>query len=126
MNTVQLPETAVGPFVLDATLVGGELTVHLRGNADLRAIEPLGRYLAAVHEEIQRLKLPGVTMDFRQLEFMNSSCFKEFVTWINWVRAMPQAEQYKISLLADPKMHWQRRSLNALHCFATTLVSLQS
>ena len=57
---------------------------------------------------------------------MNSSCFKSFVTWISDVSELEPDKQYKIRLLSKPEMHWQRRSLHALRCFAVDLISIET
>jgi hypothetical protein len=51
---------------------------------------------------------------------MNSSCFKAFITWIDTVKNA--SRPYRIRLLADPSLHWQRRSLEALRRLATGIV----
>ena len=66
-----------------------------------------------------------VAVDLRGLEFMDSSCFKTFVTWVSSVRDLPPGGQYKIVFFSDPKRHWQARSLGALACFAVDLISIQ-
>jgi hypothetical protein len=65
-----------------------------------------------------------VRCDFRRLGFMNSSCFKSFVVWIDTVKNAPIA--YKISFLTDPNLHWQRRSLEALRRLAVNVVSIEA
>jgi hypothetical protein len=55
--------------------------------------------------------------------FMNSSCFKAFVTWIDSVKT--DSRQYRIVLLANSELHWQRRSLEALRRLAIGVVSVE-
>jgi hypothetical protein len=83
----------------------------------------LGTYLKQVHAEAERLRLAEVTCDFRKLSFMNSSCFKAFVVWIDTVKNAAQG--YRIRFLTDPAMHWQRRSLESLRRLATRVVSVE-
>ena len=42
------------------------------------------------------------------------------------VQELPVPSQYRIVLVSSPEMHWQRRSLHALSCLATQLVTIQS
>jgi hypothetical protein len=107
--------------ITDATLL-----LKLTGNADMSAKEGLDALLPRVHEEAKRTSAPEVTVDFRELEFMNSSCFKSFVTWISEVQELEPDKQYRIRLLSKPEMHWQRRSLHALRCFAVDLITIQT
>ena len=69
-------------FGIEALLEEGRLCLSFSGTGDLEAVEPLAEYLDKAFEDVERLKLPAVKFDFRRLEFMNSSCFKAFVTFI--------------------------------------------
>ena len=113
-------------FAARAELEGGCAVTSLTGNADLRVKDRLATFLEEVDQEVDRLQLTEVTVDLRALEFMNSSCFKDFVSWIAAVQARPTERHYSITFRSNPRMHWQRRSLNALCCFASDLVSVQS
>jgi hypothetical protein len=122
--------TAIQPiqdleFSAEAHGNGRVLTIKLTGNADLNVKVQLDRFIAAVHDEALRLSSEEVTVDLRRLEFMNSSCLKSFVWWISTVQDMGPGTHYRITFLSSPSMYWQRRSLNALACLATDLVSVQ-
>jgi hypothetical protein len=122
-QTLQLQAEATTGFACTPTLDEGKLTVTFVGTGDVAAIELLASYLKRVHAEAERLGLSEVTCDFRQLSFMNSSCFKAFVVWIDTVKNAAQA--YQIRFLTAPEMHWQRRSLEALRRLATAIVSVE-
>jgi hypothetical protein len=102
------------------------LLVHLSGTADLRVTDAVESLLASVHKQAVSDKASEVRVDLRSLEFMNSSCFKSFVTWISQVQDLPEPDQYRIRFLSSPAILWQRRSLNALSCFAAHLVTIES
>lgn len=117
-------ETAEAPGLICAPRLDDQnLTVAFTGTGDVAAIELLGDYLPRLHREAERLQADEVTCDFRQLSFMNSSCFKAFVVWIDTVKNAPRS--YRIRFLTDPGMHWQRRSLEALRRLATNVVSVE-
>jgi hypothetical protein len=109
-----------------AELAGTSVIVRFTGNADMTAIEPLDDYLVALHAQVRTRSLSSVTVDFRELEFMNSSCFKCFVTWLGIVQDLQPEQQYKIVFASNRELHWQRRSLNALRCFAMSVVSIEA
>ena len=113
-------------FAAQACLEDGLIKASFSGNADLRFQEALRLFLGTIHDEASRLSTSEVWMDFRQLKFMNSSCFKNFVLWITELQEVAAERQYKIRFIANPTMHWQKRSLHALTCFAEELVSVQS
>jgi hypothetical protein len=47
------------------------------------------------------------------------------VAWINVVSKMPVEQRYDVRFLSNPEVHWQRRSLEALHRFAPEVVTLE-
>jgi anti-anti-sigma factor len=124
--TLQLPKLDVPVLSAEAGLADSVVTVRFRGTADSEAKPALDHYVVAVHEEACRLGASKVVIDFRELEFMNSSSFKVFVTWLAQVQELPPEKQYRISFLSNPSMHWQRRSLAALSCFAVNLVTIET
>jgi hypothetical protein len=117
-------EAHVDGFKALATLAGTRITVVFSGSGDRKAIELLAGYLKQVHEEALRLSVTEVSCDFRELRFMNSSCFKSFVVWIDSVKGSPNP--YKIRFLTDSIWPWQRRSLEALRRLAANIVSIDA
>lgn len=111
-------------FQLTPRLESSCLVVNFSGNGDMTAVEPLGRYLKKVHVEATSLRLGEVKFDFRDLYFMNSSCFKAFVTWIDQASRVEE-HGYGIRFLTNPRLHWQRRSLEALRCLAPKVVRVE-
>jgi hypothetical protein len=101
------------------------LVAKLSGTADLRVTDSVEAILTRVHQQALELGIPEVQMDLRELEFMNSSCFKSFVSWISEVSDLT-AGQYRIRFLSNPRILWQRRSLHALSCFAAELVTIEA
>jgi hypothetical protein len=124
--TTELPSLSQPGFDLTTTASAERLDLVFTGTADMHAIEPLDAYLASVHALASERRARCVGVDFRRLEFMNSSCFKSFVTWIGRVQDRAGSERYQIEFLSNPKMHWQRRSLNALRCFAMDVVVIHT
>ena len=100
--------------------------VCLVGDANMNAVDRLGHSLTDVHAQAVRASATEVIVDVRQLEFMNSACFKKIVTWITQVEEVAADSRYRIRFLSNPKIHWQRRSLHALQMFAIDLVSVDT
>ena len=123
--SVALPPVTQGELAVDASLSEGGLTIRLRGTADLRSRDFVDGYLPTVHDEALRSGAAEVRVDFRELEFMNSSCFKSFVTWISRLKQLEPARRYKIRFLSSPTAHWQKRSLHALSLFEPDLVAVE-
>lgn len=106
-------------------LADGTISVRFGGTADVEAKADLEPFIKKLHLESQRLGVTAVRLDFRELQFMNSSCFKIFVAWLAQVRDAEPHQQYRIQMLSNPSMLWQRRSLAALSCFASNLVTIE-
>jgi hypothetical protein len=110
-------------FALSPRLEETGLVVQFSGNGDMTAVEALGAYLKLVHRSAVELKVARVAFDFSSLYFMNSSCFKAFVSLIDTVeRTSPRA--YAVCFLTNPRIHWQRRSLEALRYLAPKVVEV--
>lgn len=125
MSTLPNLSVSADDFSAGASLNGKTLTVKFTGNADMRTKDALDRLLSALHGEAQKLRVEAVVIDFHGLEFMNSSCFKSFVSWISDVRDLDSDAQYAIRFLSKPELLWQRRSLHALRCFAVDLITIE-
>jgi hypothetical protein len=126
MSDLDLPAANSEDFAATAALEGAAIRARITGNADLAARDVLEPFLVRLESEAQRLKVREVAVDLRDLEFMNSSCFKGFVTWIGALQELPAGDQYRIRFLSNPNMHWQRRSLHALKCFAVDLIDVET
>jgi hypothetical protein len=121
VNPIETPELRARAAFQEGTLVA-----HFAGSADSRAVATIDGFLVRLHGEALRLAPPEVVCDFREFDFMNSSCFKAFVTWIGNLQDLEPAKQYKIRFLSDDNKHWQRRSLEALRCFAVDLIRVEA
>ncbi len=113
-------------FAAQASARDRRIQVNLTGTADLTVRVQLDRFLRDVHSEAQRRLAEEVTVDVRQLEFMNSSCLKCFVWWIGAVQEQVGDGRYRIVFVSSPAVYWQRRSLNALACLANEIISIQA
>jgi hypothetical protein len=125
MSSTSLPRIATSELRADASIEDRAVRVILSGSAESSAKEALDGLLRALHVEALGQGLREVVVDVRDLEFMNSSCFKSFVFWLREAQEVDPAKQYKIRLLSDDAKHWQRRSLAALACFAADLVHIE-
>ena len=103
---------------------GHILTLWIRGNADYHASDAIELLLTRVHAEAVRLGIVEVIVDLRQLEFMSSSCFRNFLTWLTDIQELSEDNRYKVKFVFNPGLHWQNRSLHSLRCFAIDLVSI--
>jgi len=124
--SLELPALSGKSLVADGAFDSGVISVRFVGTADAEVTKDLVSVVDKLHAEAVRLGATKVTVDFRELEFMNSSCFKILVTWLANVRELDPKQQYRIHIISSPEHHWQRRSLEALRCFAVDLVAIDS
>jgi hypothetical protein len=113
-------------FAFEPTHDGDFLLVRFSGNADMNAVRTLSSCLKRLHEEAVRLTVREVRCDFSGLYFMNSSCFKSFVSWISSVEGLEPQARYTIRLRSNRQLHWQKRSLEALRCLAEDIVFIET
>jgi hypothetical protein len=113
-------------FTASATREGGDILVRFKGNAESNAEIELPEFLKAVHDVALREQIRRVKVDMTTLAFMNSSCFKDFIVWLEKVRECAAERQYQIVFMSNAAQHWQRRSLYALSCFAKDHVTIES
>jgi hypothetical protein len=88
-------------------------------------VPDLAAFIPSVHAKAVETCVSSVTVDMLALEFMNSSCFRNFVNWLNWIRELPEARRYKLRFVGSRARHWQRPSLSALSLFAVGLVDIE-
>ena len=98
-------------------------TVKFSGNGDTEAVAPLERFLKELHENLLRDRAERVDVDLVDLYFMNSSCIKTLMSWIHVVKNA--GTPYRVSLTMNPRLAWQRRSLQPLQRLAPNVVALQ-
>jgi hypothetical protein len=91
------------------------------GEADGAAV--LDRYLGLLHQQAVSRELREVTLELWDLEFINSSCLKAMVAWIYKVDT--EGQPYKIRLLRDASLHWQRTSIATLQRLAPDVVIIE-
>ena len=124
MSDPALPELRCRDLVGTTAQESGDLIVRLVGTADSRFTDDLSRFVVSAQQVALATAPSRVVIDFRELEFMNSSCFKSFVNWLQNLLELEPERQYRIRFLQDPDKHWQARSLKALSCFAADLVEI--
>src|SRR5688572_27796215 len=116
------PLTADTGLVATAGVSGRTITVTFRGTAELPAVAAMNAIVDKLHAEAVAVRVDEIVVDFTQLEFMSSSCFKALVTWISAIVDLPSEQRYRLRFRSNPELLWQRRSLHVLKTFATELV----
>jgi hypothetical protein len=117
-------DVQVGELHAVACTSGNTMTLTLVGTADIVAQPSFNQLLGRLHNACEQANVRQVNVDLIQLEFLNSSCFKSFITWIVALRRLPEEQRYHIRFRANPDLDWQR-SLQAISYFGGDLVSIE-
>lgn len=97
--------------------------VRFAGTGEAEGAAVLDRFLGLLHQQALARELREVTLELEELEFINSSCLKAMVAWIYKVDT--EGRPYKIRLLRDASLHWQRTSLATLQRLAPEVVLIE-
>ncbi|MFO0603407.1 MAG: serine/threonine-protein kinase [Polyangiales bacterium] len=65
-----------------------------------------------------------LTLDVRALKQINSSALGLFIRWVGWINAEPEARRYRLRVVADPGVLWQRASLKPLEMIAPAVLQV--
>jgi hypothetical protein len=106
-----------------APVPGAPGRVRFAGTGEAEGAAVLDRFLGLLHREALARELREVTIELRELEFINSSCLKAMVAWIYKVDT--EGRPYKIRLMRDPSLHWQRTSIATLQRLAPEVVIVE-
>ena len=93
------------------------------GTGEAEGAEVLDRFLGQLHAYTLAHSLGEVTVELHELEFINSSCLKAMVAWI--YKVDHEGRPYKIRLVRDAALHWQRTSIATLQRLAPEVVVIQ-
>jgi hypothetical protein len=90
-------------------------TVFVAGEIDqLSPRDLIAGFVEIVHHMALGEGLMEVKVDVSELEFLNSSGIKEFLSWILRRNRLPADRKYKMNFLFDPAVAWQPVTLPRL------------
>jgi anti-anti-sigma factor len=101
---------------------GSSITVHMRGNWDMKAVAPLDEFTRSVQAQAAQLKVERVIVHMAEVEFINSSCLKSFARWLG---SLNKTGQHHYVVAFHTELPWQRRSLEALKALAGDKVTIE-
>ncbi len=117
---IDLPNVEEEGLTLGPAPGGVAGRVRFAGTGEAEGAAVLDRFLGVLHQQALSRELREVVIELWELEFINSSCLKAMVAWIYKVDT--EGRPYKIRLLRDASLHWQRTSLATLQRLAPEVV----
>jgi len=85
----------------------------------------LGGCFRRVHEAALADGLKELSVDVRQLTFVNSSAIRLFVDWSSWV-AIARPSGYLLRFRTDKRITWQRTSFAVLQSLGGKAIALDA
>jgi hypothetical protein len=122
VESLQIADVKERDFGTQTEHDGSSITVHMRGNWDMKAVGSLDKFIRRLQAQAQQLKVALVMVHLAEVEFINSSCLKSFARWLGAVGKATE-DQYSVTFCTD--LPWQRRSLEALKALAGDKVTIQ-
>ena len=122
MSNVKLGKMQKGRMTIQPRVESDTVHVEIEGICDSFAVKGLGAFLTSVAEEVTRSSLRHVNIDISQVSLLNSSCIKQFITFIRPIKAGQL--DCKVCFTVAPSIPWQRRSMSALVRMCPSAVSL--
>ena len=112
-------------FTASGRVEGTTLALRFVGEADQRANKRLDSFLQAADRQAVDAGIKQIVVDFRALDFMNSSSLTALVGWLRRLQQHPVEQRYTIRFLHEPQIHWQIRSFGPLVAFSAGLLSIE-
>ncbi len=81
-------------------------------------------FFEEAHSELLKLNMKSVTIDLTNLVFMNSTAFRELVTWAVKIEALPENQKYKFKFVMSTQHLWQSGSIGALKALTPDIVEI--
>lgn len=125
-NGVELKAPGPGRLGAVAGVAVGRAELTLSGAAETPDKDALASVLTHVHALVVQHHCTRAVVDLTRLTFMNSSCFKELVTWISKVQEAAPADRYRIQFRYSPDVRWLKGSMHALSTFGVDVVDLET
>lgn len=89
--------------------------VKISGNIELEDPSVLiTPFFNQVHQIILDENIEKITVDIRELQYLNSSGIRELVGWIMKLDELPDTKKYSIHFLCCHKNLWQETSISTL------------
>jgi hypothetical protein len=111
-------------IALSARHEGSAVFLKLAGNVETAGA--LGVYLRKLHGEALRVGAAQVIVDCDELYFLSVASVKCFVTWIDAITRLQDADRYKIRFRTNANFSWQQRTFDSLRRYGPGLIHVDA
>jgi len=115
MNKLGLSPVSHERVTLEVTDSTMGVLVSIAGDIDMqdpsRLLDP---FFLKLHQSAVQMAVDTIEVDFRQLNFLNSSGIKALAKWAMMLSQIPAETRYKIRFLHNKGATWQTTSLPTL------------
>jgi hypothetical protein len=112
----------VEDFCAEWLRTGDVIQVCMWGTAESLSEQALVSTLNEVRASAGESRPTEIRIDIRAIEFLHSGCLKYLVNWITPLQNQA-GEIYKISLVWNPSMNWQKRTIYVLCSLAPAVLT---
>jgi hypothetical protein len=109
-------------FCAEWSRAGDVIEVCMWGTAESLSEPALVSTLNEVRASASQSPPQEIRIDIRAIEFLHSGCLKYLVNWITPLQNQA-GEIYKISLVWNPGMNWQKRTIYVLCSLAPAVLT---
>jgi hypothetical protein len=109
-------------FCAEWMRAGDVIEVCMWGTAESLSEPALVKTLNEVRTSAGESPPSEIRIDIRAIEFLHSGCLKYLVNWITPLQNQA-GEIYKITLVWNPAMNWQKRTIYVLCSLAPAVLS---
>ncbi len=81
-------------------------------------------FITKVNEKLIEMDAKEVQVICKNIDFINSSGIKEFVTWAMMTESLPSEKRYKIKFILSKDKPWQASSLEAIQTLTPDIVEI--
>ena len=119
-----LPSLEMNKALLETQERNGAFRVHVSGMINEQTPgEKLNPFFQELHRIIQDRGVDQVVLDLKDLAMVNSSGLVCFLGWAKQIQGL-QENRYRMKILHDPKIVWQRISLKCMQMMAPQVIEI--
>ncbi|HQM44311.1 MAG TPA: hypothetical protein PLC82_00555 [Smithellaceae bacterium] len=100
------------------------ILLAISGEIDMRdPSEFILPYLLRIHDEAIAQKVKILSVDFRELSYVNSSGIKTIISWLMKSKSLPSDQGYKVRIVQNSDIPWQESTFPVIQKLFPELIT---